>query len=125
MPAAPVNMVIDQGDDFTAQILWIDAQGEPQKIAEPIRLDIKSGTKRIVSLTVEDVPDGEISPIIYSADIGVIQIHIPQSQTSILPPGLYEYDMFASVDDGDAYAGNQRQRILVGQIVVNKRITVV
>src|SRR3954470_403213 len=120
MPAANVPLVIDQGEDFTAQIIWTDGGGTPQPVTEPIRLDIVQFTVPVISLTTpEDVlPEGEIPEISYSSELGLIQIHIPREQTSALPPGEYSYDMFASVDDGDAYAGNQQQRILVGQVTV-------
>lgn len=127
MPAANVPLVIDQGEDFTAQIVWTDDQGQAQKMIAPMRLDILgAGNQPIISLTTPDTPDpaGTIPEISYSSEIGLIQLHIPKEQTATLPAGLYQYDMFVTVNDGDAYAGNQQFRLLVGQVVVNQRITV-
>lgn len=126
MPAANVLLVIDQGEDFTAQIIWTDGRGTPQPVTLPIRLDIMDVTMPVLSLTTpdEDWPPGDIPEISYSSELGLIQLHIPKEQTSLVPPGMYIYDMFASVDDGGAYAGNQQQRVLAGQVIVNKRITV-
>ena len=115
-----------QGEDFTAQIIWTDDFGEPQRLTKPIRLDIVgAGSQTVVSLTTPDMelPEGEIPEISYSPDIGLIQIHIPNSQTVTLPPGRYHYDLFVTVSDDFEYAGNQIHRLLVGQVVVNKRIT--
>ena len=126
MPAANVPLVIDQGEDFTAQIVWTDDFGQAQKMVSPMRLDIANNTQTILSLTtpVTDPPDGSIPEISYSTDIGMIQLHIPHSQTATLSPGLYQYDLFVSVNDGAVYAGKQQFRLLAGQVVVNKRITV-
>ena len=126
MPAANVPLVIDQGEDYTAQIIWTDDFGEPQRLTTPMRLDIVgAGNQPVISLTTPEteVPEGEIPEISYSPDIGLIQIHIPSEQTKSIPPGLFQYDMFVTVDDGDEYAGAQQFRLLVGQVVVNKRIT--
>lgn len=125
MPAANIPLVIDQGEDFTCQIIWTDNTGAPIPVAEPIRLDIVDQNFPILSLTTAPVEEGYIPEITYSSEIGLIQLHIPKEQTQAIAPGLYQYDMFASVDDGTSYAGNQQQRLLVGQVVINKRITVV
>lgn len=128
MPAAIVPLVIDQGEDFTAQVIWNDDNGRAQNIVDPIRMDIvAAGNQPIISLStpVEDIPDGMIPEISYSSEIGLIQIHIPKEQTDWLPPGVYAYDMFVTINDGDAYAGNQQFRLLAGDVVVNQRITVI
>lgn len=127
MPAENVPLVIEQGEDFSAQILWTDEWGAPQQLTAPMRLDIKSADVfPVLSLTTPEtnIPDNEIPLISYSADIGLIQIHIPKSMTVALKPGVYTYDMFVTVNDGDAYVGNQVVRLLVGQVLVNRRITV-
>jgi hypothetical protein len=126
MPAANVPLVIDQGEDFTAQIIWTDDNGNAQKLIAPMRLDIVSGGNLpIISLTTptSPVPNGTIPAISYSTDIGMIQLHIPKEQTAALPAGVYNYDFFVTVNDGNVYAGNQQFRLLVGQVVVNQRIT--
>ena len=127
MPAANVPIVIDQGEDYTAQIIWTDADGAGQKLAAPIRMDIMgAGGQIVMSLTTPEVeaPDNQVPEITFSPDIGLIQIHIDKGQTAALPAGQYVYDMFCTINDGEAYAGNQQVRLLVGQVTVNKRITV-
>jgi len=125
MPAAPITLVIDQGEDFTAQIVWTDDYGSAQNVIPPMRMDIVAGTQIQLTLTTPETtpPDGTIPEISYSSEIGMIQLHIPSSQTAALLPGVYQYDLFVTVDDGDAYAGNQTQRLIAGQVVINKRIT--
>lgn len=123
MPAANVPLIIDQGEDFTAQIIWTDDQGAAQAVTEPMRMDIAgAGGQIITSLDTAGVPEGEIPEISYSSEIGLIQIHIPNAQTSALTPGMYQYDLFVTVG-GEVYGGPQRHKLLAGDVIVNKRIT--
>lgn len=126
MPAANVPMVIDQGEDYTTQLIWTDELGDPQPITSPMRLDIKNPEtfNTVLSLETPVAPTTDIPEIAYSTDVGLIQIHIPRSVTAALAPGLYVYDFFVTVDDGNEYAGSQVVRILAGDVTVNKRITV-
>jgi hypothetical protein len=126
MTAAYVPLEIDQGEDWTVQIVWTDDYDEPQKIIAPARMDIKN-LQGAVQITLEspteDVPTGTIPDIGISEEIGLIQLHIEDTATAALIPGVYQYDLFVTVNDGDEYAGSQRQRILAGNVIVNKRIT--
>lgn len=126
MPAAYVPMVIDQGEDFASQIVWTNNMDDAQLIVAPARLDIKADTgQTVLSLATpdEELPEGEIPQIGISEDIGLIQLYIPHATTAAMVPGQYIYDLFVTADDGDAYAGLQRQRILYGPVYVNKRTT--
>lgn len=127
MSAANVPLEIDQGEDWSVQIVWTDDYDEPQKIIAPARMDIKNLQGAVqISLETPDteIPEGTIPDIGISEDIGLIQLHIEDTATAALQPGVYQYDLFVTVNDGDEYAGSQRQRILAGNVTVNKRITV-
>lgn len=126
MPAAYLPLFIDQGEDFSAQLVWTDEYDEPQQLTAPCRLDVKNvggQTQFTLATPEEELPPGEIPQIGLSADIGLIQLHIERDVTAALMPGEYVYDLFVSVDDGDSYAGDQVQRILYGPVTVNKRVT--
>jgi hypothetical protein len=126
MSAANVPIEIDQGEDWSVQIVWTDDYDEPMKIIAPCRMDIKN-MQGAVQLSLEtpdtDVPPGTIPEIGVSEDIGLIQLHIEDTATAAMLPGVYQYDMFVTVNDGDEYAGSQRQRIIAGTLTVNKRVT--
>lgn len=127
MPAENVPLVIDQGEDFSAQIVWTDEYGTPQNIKAPMRMDVRgSSVSAVLSLQTPTVtpPDGTIPAISYSPEIGLIQLHIPKEQTSALASGVYIYDLFVTINDGNAYAGDQVVRLLAGEVTVNRRITV-
>jgi hypothetical protein len=129
MPAGVLPLVIDQGEDWTVQIVWTDNFNEPQKLAAPARLEIKNAVAATqLELSTwdgdpDDPPPG-IPQIAISDDIGMIQLHIPRDTTAALVPGEYQYDLFVTTSDDNTYAGSQVIRLLYGTVTVNKRITV-
>lgn len=125
MPAAYVPMDIDQGEDFTSDVVWTDDFNDPVLVKHPCRLDVKSRSGQVICTfeTDPDIPDGEIPTIALSADIGLLQLHQTADVTAALTPGKYDYDLFASSDDGDEYAGNQVTRLIYGPCTVHKRVT--
>lgn|SRR5678815_842190 len=126
MGAAYVPLEIDQGEDFTAQLVYTDDFDEPYHVVSPCRMDIKAKTGAVqLSLETPDspLPDGVIPEIALSDEIGMVQLHIEDSVTEALIPGVYQYDLFVTVDDGNEYAGAQIQRLVYGDVTVNKRVT--
>jgi hypothetical protein len=128
MGAAYVPLDIDQGEDWTGNVIYTDDMDQPYNVVAPCRLDIKNATGATqLSLTTPDidpVPDGTIPEIGLSSEEGLIQIHIDDQVTGALVPGVYKYDLFVTVNDGSEYAGNQVQRLIRGEVTVNQRVTV-
>jgi len=126
MAAANVPLEIDQGEDWTISIVYTDDFDQPYNITEPCRMDIKNNTGAMqISLTTPEteIPPGYIPEIGVSPEIGLMQIHIEDTATAALKPGVYKYDLFVTVNDGNEYAGNQVQRLIYGDVVVNQRVT--
>lgn len=127
MGAAYVPLEIDQGEDWTATISYTDDFDQPYKVIAPCRLDIKNkqGATQLSLMTpTTPIPDGTIPDIKLSSEIGLLQLHIEDTVTAALLPGVYKYDLFVTVDDNNEYAGNQRQRLIYGEVTVNQRVTV-
>lgn len=125
MPAANVPMVIDQGEDWTVDIIWTDNFDEPVYVTHPCRLDMVGAGSQVV-LTLEtnpEIPEGEIPGINLSSDIGLLQLHAGKEQTGALQPGRYYYDLMVTCDDDNQYTGTQVTRLLFGEVIVNKSIT--
>lgn len=121
-----VPLEIDQGEDWTASIVYTDDFDQPYNVIHPCRLDIKNRQGAIqLSLTSPDVevPEGTIPEIGLSSEIGLLQLHIEDTITAAMQPGVYKYDLFVTVNDGDEYAGNQIQRLIYGTVTVNQRVT--
>lgn len=126
MGAAYVPLEIDQGEDWTAAIVYTDDFDQPYNVIAPCRLDIKNSQGATqISLTTpdEELPEGSIPQIGLSSEIGLIQLHIEDSVTKALRPGVYKYDLFVTVDDGGEYAGSQVQRLIRGEATVSQRVT--
>lgn len=127
MGAAYVPMEIDQGEDWSAQIVYTDDFDQPYNVIAPCRLDIKNaaGATQLSLITPEEeLPEGTIPDIGLSSEIGLIQLHIEDAVTGALIPGVYKYDLFVTVNDGNEYSGNQVQRLIRGDVVVNQRTTI-
>lgn len=122
MPAANVPMVIDQGEDWTTDVIWTDNYDEPVNVIHPCRMEIRGiANQVIVSLeTNPAIPDGEIPGISVSSDIGLLQLHLTRDVTKNIPTGTYQYDLIVTTDDNDLYAGPQATRLLYGRVTVNK-----
>ena len=122
--AENVTLEIDQGEDWTTDLVFTDDYSEPLAVVHPCRMDIKAGTGSLLYTleTNPDLPDGEIPTINLSTEIGLLQLHIEDSVTALFPPGEYLYDLFITVDDGST-AGPQRLRPLYGQCLIGKRVT--
>jgi hypothetical protein len=126
MSAANVPLDIDQGEDWTATVVYTNEFDQPYNVIPPCRMDIKNAQGATqLSLSTPDVavPDGTIPEIGLSSEIGLLQLHIEDSVTAALLPGVYQYDLFITVNDGNEYAGDQVQRLIRGQVTVNQRVT--
>lgn len=129
MSAANVPLDIDQGEDWTSTVVYTNDFDEPYNVIAPCRLDIKNDQGAVqLSLVTDDdpdnLPDGYIPSITLSSDIGLIQMHIEDTVTAAMMPGVYKYDLFVTINDGNEYSGNQIQRLLKGSVTVNQRVTV-
>jgi hypothetical protein len=125
MAAGRVDLVIDQGADFTAQIVWNDFTDNPIPVTLPMRMSIKSpyGQVMLTLFPPDELPPDDVPAMTYNTDSGLIQIHISKTQADTLVGGVYSYDLFATVDDGDAGTGDQLTRLLYGDVIVRPRIT--
>jgi hypothetical protein len=125
MAGGPVDLIVDQGADFTAQIVWNDFTDNPVPVTLPMRMDVKSpfGTVMFSLFPPDTLPPDEVPAMTYNTDSGMIQIHMTKEQTSLLEGGSYSYDLFATVDDGDAGTGDQLVAVLYGTVNVRPRIT--
>jgi hypothetical protein len=127
MAAVKVDLVIDQGEDWASQMIYTDEYDEPYNIIHPCRLDIKNGSGAVqISLSSSDTApvEGTIPEIAISTEIGLLQFYLEDTATAALNPGQYIYDLFITLNDNNVYAGNQIQRPIQGNVMVNKRVTV-
>lgn len=127
MAAGRCDLVIDQGEDWSAQFTFVDQYTRPMPMVEdPARMDIKNAaTGATLHSMVTDLEiDPDVIPqLLISPDVALIQAHIPATVTKDFPPGSYDYDLFYTTSDDGAYADTQIVRGLWGKVLVRKRTT--
>lgn len=126
MAAGRVDFIIEQGEDWTCQLVWSDYYDNPMKVTVPMRMAIKSPFGQIVhELVVPETPPGpdEIAPIAFASESGLIQLHLDAAVTASLQPGSYSYDLFCNVEESEAYAGTQQVKLIFGTVTVRGRVT--
>jgi hypothetical protein len=126
MPSTYLPIDITQGEDFTVQFIWTDEYDEPMNVVYPCQMDVKdSAGQTILSMITPDTlpEDGSIPEIALSSEIGLIQVHIPREQTKAVNPGIYNYDLFVTVNDDDVYVGDQQLPLIYGPVTFHKRYT--
>lgn len=123
MAAGTVALEIDQGEDFTADIIWTDMFDAAVNVVHPCRMDVKDlfGGIALSLETDPSLPPGAIPEIAVSST-GLLQIHITKDVTGALLAGQYSFDLFVTSDD-PTY-GTQVTRLIAGPLTVNKRVTV-
>lgn len=125
MAAGPVELIVDQGADYTAQLVWNDFTDNPIPVTDPLRMDVKSpyGQVMFTLFPPDPMPPDEVPAITYNTDSGLIQIHMTKEQTDLLEGGTYSFDLFVTVDDGDVGTGDQLVALLYGSVIVRPRTT--
>lgn len=126
MDTARIDFTINQGEDWSVQIVFTDEQDNAMNLASPFRMDIRDtiGTIIVSLATSDDAPDfGALPEIMLSSAVGLVQLHLEDTVTNALPTGQFVYDLFGHVDDDDEYAGDQVVRFCTGNVTVVKRIT--
>jgi hypothetical protein len=133
--AAYADISIDQGADFTMQVIWTDPANEPYEVIHPIRLQARAATGQVMlDLTSyadgAEIPEGVQPTITYNSDSGVIQLQVPYSLTSTIPHGELYYDLFTTyrapvydLTSGVESSTERRAKILTGKITVEGRVT--
>ena len=123
--AGIVDLALDQGADFGIQIYWVDAQKQPFTVLSPMRMDIRNEVGAIIEslMTDDEELDESLKTITYNTDSGLIQIMLPAARTSLLTPGLYEYDLFVTYQDNAVTELTRLKKLVAGSILVNGRVT--
>lgn len=119
--AAQVDLEIDQGADFGAQVYWTDGDSNPFTVLAPMTMDIRSlAGNKVYSLSVSDQVN---HTIIYNSTAGLIQLYIPAADTAKFAAGSYVYDLWVTYVDNNQTSTNRLHKLLTGNIFVNGRVT--
>lgn len=119
-----VDLEVDQGADFGAQLYWTSMDQEPFTVLSPMRMEIRDdvGNTLYTLATVDGTVSGT-ETILYNSDSGLIQLQIPAADTATFPAGRYSYDLFVTYQDNDVTNATRFTRLIHGSVYVNKRVT--
>jgi hypothetical protein len=123
--AGRVDLELDQGADFGVQLFWTDGEQSPFKVLSPMRMEIRNETGQVsFTLQTDDAaPADATKTIIYNTDSGLIQLMIPATDTALLRPGTYFYDLFVTYQDDTVTGSTRLKRLIAGNLSVNGRVT--
>ena len=115
MTAGLYSFTIDQGAQYTTQIIWADSSGNPINLtgytaAMQLRLQAASPDPSALNLTSSN-GGITITPL-----AGEMDILMTSAQTGSLDPGFYVYDLEIAL-------GSVVTRIIQGQITVSAQVT--
>jgi hypothetical protein len=116
-----VDLQIDKGESWSVQLYWTDQYDEALSVTNPMRMMVKSGVTLINTyISVSDAPTGgQLQYISFNTETGFIQISLPSSHTNTLTPGIYQYDLFAEIEDPDDLANpTKRTKVIGGEFIV-------
>jgi hypothetical protein len=133
---ARVEIVITQGEDFTAKVEWVDDYQRPIPLdtgTQWARMDVKgAGATPLIRCQNQQIP-ATVTPstppypgyLQISPTSGVVNIFIPYQTTELLPPGGYGFDLFIDYNATQSGTGRDRLRkvLLTGLVTVRSKIT--
>ena len=115
MTAGIYNFTIDQGAQYTTQIIWADSSGNPINLtgySAAMQLRLQAASPNPASLNLTSSNGGiTITPL-----AGEMDILMTSAQTGSLDPGFYVYDLEIAL-------GSVVTRIIQGQITVSAQVT--
>lgn len=119
-----LELHVDIGEDWVAQIFWSDEYNDPITAAEPILADVKDANGQI-AIRFVSASDPQTEPHIQSSGFsGFFQLSIPKEWTVKLVPGRYLFDLFSGVADSSPPFQDQQQKVCEGFLVAHSRTTV-
>lgn len=100
-----LELHIDAGEDFAAQVVWSDNDGVPFTVLSPCQADVVDSNGSVVvsfrSTYTNPITQALIS--ISSSQDGFLQLTAPKALTKDLLPGTYAIDLFATTLSTDEF----------------------
>lgn len=122
--SALVDLEIDQGADYGVQLYWTSMDQQPFTVLSPMRMEIRDDVgNTMYTLVTSDGTSTGTQTILYNSSSGLIQLMIPAADTAGFPAGVYQYDLFVTYQDNAVTNATRLQRLIRGNVYVNKRVT--
>ena len=122
------NIIAKRGQDLAVQWWSVDHRGEPIPYERPAKLTVKDSVGQLVMETTDDSAQAGAEALLLTSPYnGLIQLTIPRALLAPITPGIYRYDLWATVIDPvtiSLFPGGQLVPVSEGTFTVTKRITV-
>lgn len=119
-----VIIEIDAGEDFAAQLYWLQDNGDPQNITSPCRMDVRDSAGTLLTQFKTGNTASTQACITLSSTAGYLQLSAPNTVTRSLQPGTYVFDLFATLTGGNSPFTTQQVPVCSGYVVVKPRVTI-
>lgn len=114
MPAAKLNLTVEQGVTFSKRLVWRDPKRRPVNLnGYTAKMQIRSNSTSDQVLFELSTENGRIT----MPGNGVIQLSISVADTFEVAGGSYDLVLFAPGDNAEQY------RLIQGKVVVSPAIT--
>lgn len=114
---------VDLGEDFAAQIFWTDEDGEAIPITTPCRLEARDARGVLALQFATGNTTSSEATITITGSQGLLQLSCPKELTRTLTQGRYAFDLFATVDGGVSPFTAQMQKVCAGWLNAYPRQT--
>jgi hypothetical protein len=112
MPAAKLNLTIEQGADFSKRLVWRDKNKRPINLSGyTAKMQIRTSASSSEVLFELSTANGRIS----MPGSGVIELSIAANDTDTIKPGVYDVKLYAP--------GGQEIRLIEGKVTVSPGVT--
>jgi len=134
-----VEIHCKQEEDFVGQIEWWTDDGDPIKLGDYAKMQVRSGDTLICTLdttAVEQTPPpipAQSTGHLALADSGVIQMYIHRTSTANMPAGHYTFDLFVDAPvignpmfrygDG-SFVSDMLRAVISGTFIVHPAVTI-
>jgi hypothetical protein len=120
--ADSVDLTVVRGEDFVCQIFWTDNYGEPIPVTSPVEAAVRDEVGQGVLRFIPENDPTTQPQITYNTQ-GFFQLTLPASRSWALYPGVYAFDLWASVVDSAPPFAAQRQQVIQGTMTFTSPVS--
>ena len=119
MPAAKINLTVEQGSTFTKTFVWKDGKNRPVNLTGYVAsLQVRAKADDALPVLLEIGSQAPESGITLGGTAGTIAIEISDEETAALTFAKGSYDLLMTPPSG------KRKRLVQGSFTVSPRVTV-
>lgn len=117
-------ITVKAGADMACQIVWSDDNGNPMPADVPARAEVRGDGNTLLVAFDDGADPATEAAISCSPSDGIIQLTAPKAVTSGWTPGVYNVDVFTTVEAAPPFdVSGQYRPAFTGQFIVSQAYT--